>query len=79
MELAYQRTLARPIKPSELTSLKKFLAAQREHLQSDRDEPVKIQNVGLAPAAKDVDEVELGAWTSVCRVVLNLHETITTY
>ena len=25
------------------------------------------------------DKVELAAWTSVCRVILNLHETITRY
>ncbi len=79
LKLSYQRALGRDIKPKELTSLRKFLGAQREHLQSDKDEPVKIQKVGLAPAPKDANAVELGAWTSVCRVILNLHETITIY
>ena len=79
MDLAYQRTLARSIKPGELASLKKFLAAQREHLQSDRAEALKIQKVGLAPTPKEADAIELGAWASVCRVILNLHETITIY
>ena len=79
LNFAYQRALARSIKPTELASLKKFLAAQREHLQMDKDEPVKIQKVGLASTPKDVDAIELGAWTSVCRVILNLHETITVY
>jgi hypothetical protein len=79
LDFIYRRALGRSIQSKELASLKKFLIAQREHLQSDKDEPVKIQNVGLAPAAKDADVVELGAWTSVCRVVFNLHETITVY
>jgi hypothetical protein len=79
IELAYQRALGRNAKPTELASLKKFLAGQREHLQSDADEPVKLQKVGLAATPKDADAVELAAWTSVCRVVLNLHETITIY
>jgi len=29
--------------------------------------------------ATGVNEPELAAWTQVCRVVLNLHETITRY
>ncbi len=79
LESAFQHTLGRSIKAKELASLKQFVAAQREHLRSDKDEPAKLQKVGLASAAKDVDEVELAAWTSVCRVILNLHETITVY
>jgi hypothetical protein len=79
LDFACQRALGRSIKPKELASLKNFLAAQREHLRSDQEEAVKIQKVGLAPAAKDGDEMELGAWTSVCRVILNLHEVITVY
>jgi len=31
-----------------------------------------------APAAPGA-ATELAAWTSVCRVILNLHETITVY
>ena len=79
LDFIYQRALGRSIQQKERASLKKFLAAQREHLQSDKDEPAKIQKVGLAPAARDADAIELGAWTSVCRVILNLHETITIY
>jgi hypothetical protein len=79
LNLAYQRALGRSAKATELASLKKFLATQREHLQSDADEPVKLQKVGLAATPKDANVVELAAWTSVCRVVLNLHETITIY
>jgi hypothetical protein len=59
--------------------LKKFLQQQRVHVQQDKDEPAKLQTVGLAPASMAVEPAELAAWTSVCRVILNLHETITVY
>ena len=77
--MAYQRSVGRSIKPAERASLVKSLAGQREHLRSDTDEQVKMQKVGLAPAATDLDPVELAAWTSVGRVILNLHEAITVY
>jgi hypothetical protein len=79
LELAFQQALGRPIKESEQASLKKFLAAQRQHLVEDKDEAAKLTKVGLASSPKDVDANELGAWTSVCRVILNLQETITRY
>ena len=31
----------------------------------------------IALLPKDVDTAELAAWTSVCRVILNLHEVVT--
>ena len=34
---------------------------------------------GLAPKSDFTDKIEHAAWTSVCRVILNLHETITRY
>jgi hypothetical protein len=79
LKLAYERALGRSIKPTELASLTNFLTAQRAHLQNDVDEAARIQKVGFAPTPKSLNEVELAAWTSVCRVVLNLHETITVY
>jgi hypothetical protein len=57
LELACERTVARPLKAQELDSLRQFLAEQRaDHTNTD-----------------------LMTWTSVCRVILNLHETITVY
>ena len=29
--------------------------------------------------SENIDTIELATWTAVCRVVLNLHETITRY
>jgi len=79
LDLAFEQTLARPIKPKEKESLKTFLAVQREHYRTHSDEANKLMKVGVAPASKNADEFELAAWTEVCRVVLNLHESITRY
>jgi mono/diheme cytochrome c family protein len=74
----YARTLARQPKPAELASLTKFVAAQRELYKAAPDEAQKLLAVGIAPVPQG-DVAELAAWTNTCRVVLNLHETITRY
>ena len=53
-----------------------------EFIQKQRDNPEdarKLLRVGNAPVPSDAPEPELAAWANVCRVVLNLHETITRY
>ena len=79
LDLAYEDALARPIRPEEQKSLERFLELQREHYRANSDEAQKLVRVGRTPESKDVAETELAAWTQVCRVVLNLHETITRY
>ncbi len=79
LDFAFQRALARPVKPKERESLKQFLATQREYYASNFDESKKLLGGGLAPLPVNVDPVEFAAWASVCRVILNLHETITRY
>jgi len=79
LEGVFLRTLGRAPKQNERQSLLAFLAEQRDYYRSHRDDADKLLQVGNAPVAKDADESELAAWTTVCRVVLNLHETITRY
>lgn len=75
----FERALARPPKDRERESLLKFLETQRREFADSPDDTAKLLKVGLSPAPKDLPPPELAAWTSVCRVVLNLHETITRY
>ncbi len=75
----YSCALCRQPKPNEIESLKSFLAQQRNYYKSNPDDAFKLIHVGLAPLSKDLNEPELAAWTSACRVVLNLHETLTRY
>ncbi|HEY6166958.1 MAG TPA: hypothetical protein VI454_02880, partial [Verrucomicrobiae bacterium] len=78
LELAYQLALARAPKAKEAESLKQFLAVQREQFRGNQADAEKLDHIGLAPAPAQ-NAVELAAWANVCRVVLNLHETITRY
>ena len=78
-DLAFQRALARPIKSNECASLEKFLAQQREYYDANAGDAKKLLRVGNASEPTIAGESELAAWTQVCRVVLNLHETITRY
>ena len=74
----FQHALARPPKEKEQQSLLAFLATQRAAFKSAPDDARKLLATGLTPPPAG-DTGELAAWTSLCRVVLNLHETITRY
>jgi hypothetical protein len=78
LDWAFQRALARSAKAKEKQSLLKFLATQRVSCQSDSAGAEKLIKIGNSPAPKR-NEIELAAWTQVCRVILNLNETITCY
>jgi hypothetical protein len=79
LELAFQRALSRPLKEKEKQSMLTFLAEQRTQPQDAANHPDKFIHVGNAPVPKSTNAGELAAWTQVCRVILNLHETITKY
>jgi hypothetical protein len=79
LDLAFMRALAREPKPPEAASLLKFLATQREHYRADQEEAGKFIHIGNAPQPSGIQVSELASWTQVCRVILNLHETITRY
>lgn len=75
---AYLIALARSPSRKELSSLLAFLDAQRKTFASGESDAGKVLKVGLKPTTT-ADAQELAAWTSVARVILNLHETITRY
>jgi hypothetical protein len=79
LDYAFDRALARPAKQKEKVSLTEFLHEQRQHNVEHTDESGKLMSVGLATTPATLDKNELAAWTEVCRVILNLHETITRY
>ena len=57
--------------------LRAVLAKHRKEYAANPEDAKKVLGIGDAPMPKDMAPAELAAWTSVCRVVLNLHETIT--
>jgi mono/diheme cytochrome c family protein len=77
LDALYERALARSPRESERKALTALLASQRERFKQAPEEAQKLATAGQHPAAEGLDPAEVAAWTSVCRVVLNLHETIT--
>jgi mono/diheme cytochrome c family protein len=74
---AYRRALSRAIRPDEASVL---LALHDRHLaefRADKAAAEKAAAVGHWPVPRETDVVELAAWSSVARTILNLHETIT--
>ena len=78
LERAFKQAVARSPKPAERADLIDFLARMRAEYRARPDDAARLLHVGLAPAPA-VDPVEFAAWTNVCRVILNLHETITRF
>jgi hypothetical protein len=77
IQWAYARALSRPAKQPEIDVLSDLLAKHRKAFAANPDEAKKLITTGEAPRPKDVETVELAAWTDVARTILNLHETIT--
>jgi hypothetical protein len=74
---AATRVLARVPSAAEAALLQDFVEKQRAHFRAYPREATALLAVGQASVARDVDPVELAAWTALCRVLLNLHESIT--
>jgi hypothetical protein len=77
LEWAYHQALSRPVSSQEVPVLEGLLAKHRKHYAADKKLAEQVMTNGESPAPKDADPVELAAWTSVARTILNLHETIT--
>jgi hypothetical protein len=74
---ASRRALSRKPTPNEAKVLEELLTKHRAQYDADRKAAEQILGVGPSPVPKGPDAAELAAWTSVARVMLNLHETIT--
>jgi hypothetical protein len=76
---AYQLALARSPKPDEKRSMLGFLSVMRHEFRDKPEDAKKMLTVGFSSGGGTSEPVEMAAWTSICRVILNLHETITRY
>jgi mono/diheme cytochrome c family protein len=72
----YRRVLGRPPRPAEAEVLLPLLARHLKQYQTDRAAAAELLAVGQA-VTRDAERPTLAAWTSLARVLLNLHETIT--
>jgi hypothetical protein len=74
---AYQQALHRNPNPKELTLLTALATKHLKQYKADAPAAAAVLKVGAKPADAKLDKAELAAWTSIARVILNLHENIT--
>ncbi len=73
-EHAFRIALSRQPRAKEMERLQSLLAAERDDLATHPDEASKLLP---AKVPEGVDRVDLAAWTSMARVILNMDEFIT--
>ena len=74
---AYRQALSRAPRPEELKILQTLHAKHLEEYTADEVAAQKLLTTGQKPLPQGMNGAELAAWTSVSRVILNLHEAIT--
>ncbi|MGP0066086.1 MAG: PSD1 and planctomycete cytochrome C domain-containing protein [Isosphaeraceae bacterium] len=77
LDRAFRLALTRPPRPEESAVLTRLLIKHRRQYQDDPASARDLLAIGDAPPPQSVTPAELAAWTSITRVLLNLHETIT--
>ena len=77
IDWAYHRALSRSPRDGEVRLLSKLYNDHLEMYRKDRKAAEKLLGVGMAPRGEGLPPLEVAAWMSVTRVILNLHETIT--
>jgi len=78
LDAAFELAVARPARDKEKRSLLRFLALSVS-ITSRKAKSLEDMKVGIAAPPSDIAKSELAAWTQVCRVILNLQETVTRY
>ena len=73
----FRLVLQRAPTDEERSLLSDLFSNHRGKYAADKGLVAEIEKNGEAPVAEGIDRVELAAWTSVARVMLSLHETIT--
>jgi hypothetical protein len=73
---AFEEALSRAPRPEESKVLLQVYQKHLNEFNAHPDDAEALVNIGLSPAETD-KKAELAAWTSVARVILNLHELIT--
>ncbi len=75
----WKRVLSRPPAAEERTLVKSLLDRRRTEFKADPKAATELLAVGIAARDKTLDPIELAAWTTAARAVLNLHEAIARY
>lgn len=76
LKFAWNRVLLRDPSDSEKQTMRALHTDHAARFLADKEQAQSLAKAGNWPAAADLPANELAAWTSVTRVLLNLHETI---
>ena len=74
---AFKQAVSRVPTEEESRVLEELFSRHFNVFSQDRQAAEKVLETGLADVAEGLEKTELAAWTSIARVILNLHETIT--
>ena len=77
LEFAFRQVLTRSPRPEEIKLLAALLDKHRQEFAAEKESAAQFLKVGDLVSDSSLDAADLAAWTSVSRVLLNLHETIT--
>lgn len=75
LNYAFRVALSRNADELESRMLLSLLKAARKQYEADPEAAKQLLSVGNSKTNDEIDEVDLAAWTVVCRAILNLHET----
>jgi hypothetical protein len=75
-EFGFRLCLARPPRPAETKRLADLFEKTRGQFASNPQGALTLATKPLGPAPKDMNVVDLAAWTVVANVLLNLDETL---
>ena len=76
---AILRAVSRNPRKGEVDSLVAFLQSQRTAYKAVPEDAKALLKIGNSDPGNGHDPIELAAWTQTCRVLLNLHETLTRF
>ena len=76
IERGFQLALSRSPRGHEVPVLIELMRQHHDQYRSDPGAARALLGAGIEPNPPEIDPAELAAWTSVARVILNLHETI---
>lgn len=77
LEFAFRQALIRSPREEEAKILTALLEKHQSEFAAEKESAASFLKVGDLKSPDALDPAELAAWTNVCRVILNLHETIT--
>lgn len=79
LQHAYRLALAREASGEEQAGLKRFYQSQLHYYEENPSDTEAFESVGMYSPDQHLQSADHAAWSQVCRVILNLHETITRF